>query len=310
MNEPRHFLEISSQSPQVLRAILDEGHRLKSAGTGRRMRNRALEGRTLAMLFERPSTRTRFSFDLAMREFGGDTIVAAGAEMQIGRGESLADTATVLSRYVDGVMIRMLDHDGLLEFARHASIPVINGLTRRSHPCQIMADLMTIEERLGALDSKTVTWVGDGNNVAATLLAAAPLLGFAFRVATPPELALPNHLIERAREAGGQVSVGHDPVAAVAGTDVVVADAWASMGDQDEERRRTLLSPFQVNEALMAEAADHAIFLHCLPAHRNEEVTDAVMDGPQSAVFDEAENRVHAQKAILAFVFGLLDGAR
>lgn len=303
---PRHFLDLASQSPADLRAILDEAHRLKAGGVRPRPRSDALAGRTLAMLFERPSTRTRFSFDVAMKELGGDTIVASGAEMQLGRGETLADTAQVLSRYVDVVMIRMLDHGGLVGFAEHAAVPVINGLTRRCHPCQIIADLMTVEERLGGLDGRTIAWVGDGNNVAATFLDAARHLDFAFRVATPSEFALAEDTVAEARAAGADVTVGHDPHEAVAGADVVVADAWASMGDEDEERRRALLEPFQVNAALMAGAAPGAIFLHCLPAHRNEEVTDEVMDGPQSAVFDEAENRLHAQKAILKHVLGVL----
>lgn len=304
---PVHFLDIKSQSPAVLRAILDEAHRLK-AGDGRppRPRSDALAGRTLAMLFERPSTRTRFSFDLAMRELGGDTIVASGNEMQLGRGESLGDTARVLSRYVDAVMIRMLDHEDLCGFAAESEVPVINGLTRRSHPCQIIADLMTVEERLGRIEERTITWVGDGNNVAATFLEAARHLGFTFRVASPPELALSETLVAEARAAGADVTLGNDAAALVDGADVVVADAWASMGDEDEERRRGLLGPYQVNDALMAKAGKEAVFLHCLPAHRNEEVTDQVIDGPQSAVFDEAENRVHAQKAILKHVFGLL----
>lgn len=303
---PTHFLDIASQSPAVLRAILDEARRLKGTGERPRPRSDALKGRTLAMLFERPSTRTRFSFDVAMKELGGDTIVASGSEMQLGRGESLSDTAQVLSRYVDIVMIRMLDHAGLVGFAEHAAVPVINGLTRRCHPCQIIADLMAVEERLGSLEGRTIAWVGDGNNVAATFLDAARHLGFAFRIAAPAELALPTAAIEEARAAGADVAVTEEPEAAVDGADVVVTDAWTSMGDEDEARRRRLLRPFQVNEALMAKATPSAIFLHCLPAHRNEEVTDAVMDGPQSAVFDEAENRVHAQKAILKYCLGLL----
>lgn len=301
---PRHFLDLASLPPQTLRALVDEAHRLKAGGRARR---ETLSGKTLAMLFEKPSTRTRFSFDVAMREMGGETIVATGAEMQLGRGESLADTAAVLSRYVDAAMIRMLDHDGLAAFARAATIPVINGLTRRSHPCQVVADVMTIEERLGPVAERTIAWVGDGNNVAATFLEAAPLLGFTVRVATPPGLALPDAVVVAARSNGGRVETGTDAAAAVAGADVVVADAWTSMGDEDEDRRRRLLAPYQVNEALMARAAPGAIFLHCLPAHRGEEVTDAVMDGPHSAVFDEAENRLHAQKAILSWCLGHLN---
>lgn len=299
----RHFLDIASLDKAALRAIIDEGHRVKAEG---RIRTDRLRGKTLAMLFEKPSTRTRFSFDLAMRELGGDTIVASGDEMQLGRGESLADTATVLSRYVSAVMIRMLDHGGLTTFAEAAKVPVINGLTRRSHPCQIIADLITIEERLGSLDGLTMAWVGDGNNMLATMLEAAPKLGLKVRIATPPEYALRPPLVEAARVAGGTVEVGTDPAAAVDGVDIVVTDSWASMGDEDEEERRSIFRPYQVNTGLMAKAGPSAIFMHCLPAHRGEEVTNEVMDGPQSAVFDEAENRVHAQKAILAYVFDRL----
>ncbi|WP_108662051.1 ornithine carbamoyltransferase [Acuticoccus kandeliae] len=299
----RDFLDIASQTPATLRTILDEAHRLKAAG---RDRLDMLTGNTLAMLFEQVSTRTRFSFDLAMRELGGDTIVASGGEMQLGRGESLGDTAAVLSRYVDAIMIRMLDHDGLVTFARQASIPVINGLTRRSHPCQIMADIQTIEERLGPISERTVAWVGDGNNVAATFVEAATRLNFRLKIATPSELELPATLVASAEAEGAKLEVGLDPWKAVKDADVVVTDTWTSMGDIDEDRRRTLLTPFRVDNALMAAAAPNAIFLHCLPAHRGEEVTDEVMDGPQSAVFDEAENRVHAQKAILAWCFGAI----
>ncbi|MBJ3776856.1 ornithine carbamoyltransferase [Acuticoccus sp. 2012] len=299
----RHFLDIASNEAATLRTILDKAHRLKAAG---RTAVPVLSGNTLAMLFERPSTRTRFSFDLAMREMGGDTIVASGAEMQLGRGESMADTARVLSRYVDAVMIRMLDHDDLLTFAENATVPVINGLTRRSHPCQIIADLMTIEERLGAIGERTVAWVGDGNNVATTFLEAAERLGFKMRLAMPVDFAIPESRIIAARTAGAEVTVTTSPAEAVNGADVVVTDAWVSMGDEDEERRRETFGPYQVDEALMGKAAPEAIFLHCLPAHRGEEVTDAVMDGPRSAVFDEAENRVHAQKAVLAWCFGVI----
>lgn len=299
----RHVLDIRSLGAAGLRTILDEAHRLKGLG---RARSDALAGRTLAMLFERPSTRTRFSFDVAMRQMGGDTIVASGAEMQLGRGETIADTARVLSRYVDAVMVRMLDHEGLVDFAGASAVPVVNGLTRRSHPCQILADLMTVEERLGSAAGRTIAWVGDGNNVAATLLEAAPLVGYRLRIASPKGFGLAPDLVAAARADGAEVEVGADPRAAVREADVVVTDTWCSMGDHDEDRRRAAFGPFQVDETLMAEAASDAIFLHCLPAHRGEEVTDAVMDGPRSAVFDEAENRVHAQKAVLAYVFGLI----
>ena len=299
----RHVLDLSGETGASLRSILDEAHRLKAAKC---RRSNALEGRTLAMLFERPSTRTRFSFDIAMHELGGHAITSSGAEMQLGRGESLADTARVLSRYVDAVMIRMLDHDGLCEFANHASVPVINGLTRRSHPCQIVADLMTVEEWVGPIEGRSLAWVGDGNNVAATFLEAAPHLRFNLRLSSPPELALDDDAIVEACAEGADVVVTPDPRSAVSGADAVIADSWVSMGDEDEARRRKLLTPYRVDEALMAHAGPSAIFLHCLPAHRGDEVTDAVMDGPRSAVFDEAENRVHAQKAILKWVFGLI----
>ncbi|WP_420394375.1 ornithine carbamoyltransferase [Acuticoccus sp.] len=300
----RHVVTLASLPGGALRILLDGAHRMKAEG---RRRRPLLEGRTLAMLFERPSTRTRFSFDVAMRELGGGTIVASGAEMQLGRGETMADTAAVLSRYVDAVMVRMLDHDGLVSFASASTIPVINGLTRRSHPCQIIADLMTAEERLGPLAERTLAWVGDGNNVLSTFLEAAPALGFRMAIASPPDYALAPASVDAARCAGAHVRIADDPHDAVAGADVVVTDTWSSMGDDDEAARRTAFARYQVNEALMAAAAPRAIFLHCLPAHRGEEVTDAVMDGPQSAVFDEAENRVHAQKAILAWVFDALD---
>lgn len=305
----RHFLDIASLDRAALRMILDEAHRAKAAGSddGRRARSRVLEGRTLAMVFEQPSTRTRLSFDLAMREMGGDTIVTTGSEMQLGRGESMGDTAAVLSRYVDAVMVRMLDHDAVVEFSDHATIPVINGLTRQGHPCQIIADIMTIEERLGTIGARTVAWVGDGNNVAATFADAAIHLGFRLRVATPSALAIDPERVAAARNRGAEIDVMTDPSEAVSGADVIVTDAWASMGDADVQRRHTLLTPYRVDDRLLDGAHENAIFLHCLPAHRGEEVTDAVMDGPRSAVFDEAENRVHAQKAILAWCLKVLN---
>lgn len=302
-SNPTHFLDLASQSEAALGAIIAEAHRLKALGPGAR-RTQDLAGKTLAMMFEKPSTRTRFSFDMAMRELGGDTIVASGNEMQLGRGETMADTARVLSRYVDAIMVRMLSHEGLADFAAHASVPVINGLTRRSHPCQIIADIMTIEERLGPIGERTVAWVGDGNNVTATFLEVAPKLGFEMRIASPDGYALDAATVDAARTAGATLETTADPRAAVDGADVIVTDTWTSMGDTDEDARRTAFAGYQVNPDLMAAAAPGAIFLHCLPAHRGEEVTDTVMDGPQSAVFDEAENRLHAQKAVLRYVFG------
>jgi ornithine carbamoyltransferase len=265
--------------------------------------DRPLDGRVLAMVFDKPSTRTRVSFDVAMRQLGGDVIVLTGHDMQLGRGETIADTAKVLSRYVDGIMIRTLDHAMLLELARHATVPVINGLTRRSHPCQVMADVMTFEEHRGPIKGKTVAWTGDANNVLASWMHAAERFDFALRVAAPPELAPKKPLTDWIKSSPAEIRVGHDPEQAVKGADCVVTDTWVSMGDKDGSRRHNLLKPYQVNARLMARARPDALFMHCLPAHRGEEVTDEVIDGPQSVVFDEAENRLHAQKGILAWCF-------
>ena len=262
-----------------------------------------LAGKVLAMVFERPSTRTRVSFDVAMRELGGETIMLTGQEMQLGRGETIADTARVLSRFVDAIMIRILDHHALTELAENATVPVINGLTKESHPCQVMADILTYEEHRGPIEAAKVAWVGDGNNVLASWVHAAPKFGFELRVASPPELALPAGIIEAAQAAGGNIVTTTDAFEAVDGVDCIITDTWVSMGDKERERRHNLLKPYQVNDRLMAAAARDAIFMHCLPAHREEEVTASVMDGPQSVVFDEAENRLHAQKGVLAWCF-------
>jgi len=299
----RHFLDLADIDGETLRAILDEGRRLKSERRGPQA-PRPLAGRTLAMIFDRPSTRTRVSFDVAMRELGGETIVLTGQEMQRGRGETLSDTAKVLSRYVDAIMIRTHDQRVVSELAAAGSIPVINGLTHHSHPCQIMADVMTFEEHRGRIDGRTVAWLGDANNVLTSWVHAAGRLGFAIRIAAPHDLAPSQALMDWAAANGADVSVTRDPDAAVAGADCVVTDTWVSMGDEEAERRQRLLHPYQVNRRLMDLAAPEAIFMHCLPAHRGEEVTEDVIDGPQSVVFDEAENRLHAQKAILAWVFG------
>jgi ornithine carbamoyltransferase len=253
------------------------------------------------MIFERPSTRTRVSFEVAMRQLGGDVILLTAEEMQLGRGETLADTARVLSRYVDAIMIRTLDADELLELARHATVPVINGLTRRSHPCQVMADVMTFEEHLGPIRGRTVAWSGDANNVLTSWMHAAERFDFRLRVASPPELAPKKPLLDWIKSSGAAIRVGSDPEEAVKGADCVVTDTWVSMGDRNGSRRHNLLKRYQVNVRLMARAKPNAIFMHCLPAHRGEEVTDEVIDGPQSVVFDEAENRLHAQKGILAW---------
>ena len=262
-----------------------------------------LEGKTLAMIFEKPSTRTRVSFDVGMRQLGGEAIMLTGAEMQLGRGETIADTARVLSRYVDAIMIRILNHDALLELAAHATVPVINGLTRRSHPCQVMADVMTFEEHRGSIQGRTVAWTGDDNNVLASWAHAAERFRFNLHVATPPQLAPNKSMRDWIKATQASIVLGHDPEAAVRGADCVVTDTWFSMGDKDGEHRHNLLRPSQVNAKLMRLAKPDALFMHCLPAHRGDEVTDEVIDGPQSVVFDEAENRLHAQKGILAWCF-------
>jgi len=302
MTRPRHFLDIADFTHAELRHILDLAKALKAKRVkGAPAREKPLAGKYLAMIFDKPSTRTRVSFDIAMRDLGGESIMLTGGEMQLGRGETIADTARVLSRFADAVMIRILSHEDLVELARYATIPVINGLTKLSHPCQIMADLLTFEEHLGPIEGRTVAWVGDSNNVLASWVHAAARFGFTLNVATPPELAPPQSLIDWARSERAALNVTTDPFAAVAGADTVVTDCWVSMGDADEDFRRRVLAPYQVNAALMRAAARDALFMHCLPAHRGEEVTDEVMDGPQSVVFDEAENRLHAQKGVLAW---------
>ena len=304
MPEQRHFLDLSDLPPAELRAILEHGKRLKAEGRPAGG-PKPLEGRALAMIFDRPSTRTRVSFDVAMRHLGGETIVLNGPELQIGRGESLADTARVLSRYVDAIMIRTLDHEALLELARHASVPVINGLTRRSHPCQLMADVMTFEEHRGPIAGRKIAWSGDVNNVLASWVHAAARFGFRLNAAVPAESApAVAPLAEWARANHAEVSFSEEPEEAAAGADCVVTDTWVSMGNDSRQRRHNHLKRYQVNPQVMAAASPDAIFMHCLPAHRGEEVTAEVIDGPQSVVFDEAENRLHAQKGILAWCLG------
>ena len=297
----RHFVDLTEVSAQELRGIIDHSRQMKEDGDGRLP---LLNGKMLAMIFDKPSTRTRVSFDVAMRQLGGETIFLTGGEMQLGRGESIADTARVLSRYVDAIMIRILDDEALKELADHASVPVINGLSRLSHPCQVMADVLTFEEHLGPIAGRTVAWTGDSNNVTTSWVHAAARFDFALKIASPPELGPRDDLIDWSRRNRADIEVTTDPFEAVSGADCVVTDTWVSMGDSERERRHNLLKPYQVNDALMAEAASNAIFMHCLPAHRGEEVTDSVMDGPQSVVFDEAENRLHAQKGILAWCLG------
>ena len=300
MSAVRHFLDLVDISAQELRGMIAAGRAMKEHPADMRQ---ALEGRTLAMIFDRPSTRTRVSFDVAMRQLGGGTIVLTGQEMQLGRGETIADTARVLSRYVDAIMIRTLDHEVVTELARHASVPVINGLTRRSHPCQVLADVMTFEERRGPIRGKAVAWSGDANNVLASWMHAAERFEFELRVATPPELAPKKWLLDWIKRSGAPVRVGSDPDEAVTGAHCIVTDTWVSMGDKDGQRRHNLLRPYQINARLMARARPDALFMHCLPAHRGEEVTDDVIDGPQSVVFEEAENRLHAQKGVLTWCF-------
>jgi ornithine carbamoyltransferase len=308
-NGTRHFLDLIDIPPQELRSMIDASRAMKEerrnsrrgAPEGRTLEGKTLEGKTLAMIFDKPSTRTRVSFDVAMRQLGGEAIVLTGQEMQLGRGETIADTARVLSRYVDIIMIRTLDHDTLTELARYATVPVINGLTRRSHPCQVLADVLTFEEHRGPIRGKTVAWTGDANNVLASWMHAAERFEFRLKVATPPELAPKKWLLDWIKNSGAPIHVGTDPDEAVAGSDCIVTDTWVSMGDKDGQRRHNLLTRYQVNAALMARAKPDALFMHCLPAHRGDEVTDAVIDGPQSVVFDEAENRLHAQKGILAW---------
>jgi ornithine carbamoyltransferase len=255
------------------------------------------------MIFEKNSTRTRFSFDAAIRQLGGQSIIVGASDMQLGRGETVEDTARVLSRMVDAVMIRANRHGDVERFAGAASVPVINGLTDRSHPCQILADLMTFEEHRGPVAGKTLAWVGDGNNVCSSFLHAAPKLGFKLNIACPPVYHPDLYDLARATQEGGQVEMTDDPKAAVKGADCVITDTWVSMGDLDHDARVAALEPYQVDARLMSLAAKDAVFLHCLPAHRGEEVTDEVLDGPQSLVWDEAENRIHAQKAVLAWCF-------
>ena len=299
----KHFLDVKDWDAQTLRALIDEAKRRKAARKGLAHgmvdKDKPLEGKVLAMIFDKHSTRTRISFDVGMRQLGGTTLMLTGSEMQLAREETIADTARVLSRYVDAVMIRLLDHEMVQDLANNATIPVINGLTRLSHPCQVMADVMTFEEHRGPIKGATIAWSGDSNNVLTSWVHAAPRFGFKLRVASPKELSAKPALRDWVKAEGADVKFSEDAEAAVAGADCVVSDAWVSMGDEDSTKRHNLLKAYQVNARLMARASKDAIFMHCLPAHRGEEVTDDVIDGPQSVVFDEAENRLHVQKAVL-----------
>lgn len=308
----RHFLNLSDAGGDAIAAMLADAIDRKAARVGwpkgRVDADAPLAGHVLGMIFEKNSTRTRVSFDMAMRQLGGETMLLNAAEMQLGRGETLADTGRVLSRYVDAIMIRTTGHAKLMELADAATVPVINALTDDSHPCQVMADVMTIEEHRGPIAGKRLAWTGDGNNMAQTLIEAAGRFGFALRLATPEALDVEPRYLDWARAEGADVRVSRDPRDAVRGADAVITDTWLSMGHQGEarERRHNLLRPYQVDAALMAEARADALFLHCLPAHREEEATAEVMDGPQSVIFDEAENRLHAQKGVLRWCLGAL----
>jgi ornithine carbamoyltransferase len=303
-----HFLDLKNFSKPQLRAVLDGAVKRKAAraglAKGERDADLPLKGKIIALVFERPSTRTRFSFEVGIRQLGGEVFTASGGEMQLGRGETVADTARVLSRYVDCVMIRSKQRSTLEEFASAATIPVINGLTNMTHPCQVVADVMTLEENKGHLENNRVAWVGDGNNVCASWIEAVGVLGGAMKIGCPPSLKPQPEFLAWAKQNRADVEVMNSAEDAVAGSDCIITDAWVSMHDEDVENRHNLLRPYQVNQALMKHAKPDALFMHCLPAHRNEEVTDAIMDGPHSVVFDEAENRVHAQKAILLSCFG------
>jgi ornithine carbamoyltransferase len=303
---PRHFLGLLDLPTTELRRILDMSASMKRARVkGAPSATRPLAGKTLAMIFDRPSTRTRVSFDVGMRELGGETVMLTGAEMQLGRGETIADTARVLSRYVEAIVIRILNEHDMLEMAAYATVPVINGLTKQSHPCQVLADIMTFEERLGPIRGRKIAWSGDSNNVLSSWIDASAKFEFTLDVACPLELQPTQARLAAARAAGARIVLREDPEAAVEGAAAVISDCWVSMGDEDEGRRQNLLQPYQVNARLMRGAAPEAIFMHCLPAHRGEEVTDEVIDGPQSAVWEEAENRLHAQKGVLAWCFGV-----
>ena len=306
-----NFLDIHTTSAADLRSMMNSAHAMKTARKDRPKGtpddDQPLSGRMVALIFEKPSTRTRVSFDVGVRQLGGQTMVLSGKEMQLGHGETIADTARVLSRYVDLIMIRTFEEQTLLEMAEYATVPVINGLTNRSHPCQIMADVMTYEEHCGPIAGKKVVWAGDGNNVCTSFIHAAGQFGFDFTFTGPETLEPEATAIRFAREKGVRITMDRDPAHAVQGADLVVTDTWVSMHDPEsaKERRHNQLRGYQVNETLMAQAKPDALFMHCLPAHRNDEATSAVMDGPHSVVFDEAENRLHAQKAVMRWCLGL-----
>ena len=303
ISAPRHFTDLSDISGTDLRAMLDDaGVRKAELKAGNR--SRPLDGKVLAMIFDKPSTRTRVSFDVGMRQLGGETIMLTGTEMQLGRSETIADTAKVLSRYVDAIMIRTTSHERLLELTENATVPVINGLTDETHPCQLMADIMTYEEHRGPVKGRTFAWVGDGNNVLHSLLHASAQFSFNLNIAVPEGSEPDEKHVAWARANGGTVTMTPSAEEAVTGSDCVVTDCWVSMGQEHRARGHNVFLPYQVNAELMSKARPEALFMHCLPAHRGEEVTNEVIDGPHSVVFDEAENRLHAQKAVLAWCLG------
>lgn len=299
----RHFTDLSALSGSDLRGILDDAA-VRKARLKAGERSKPLEGKVLAMIFDKPSTRTRISFDVGMRQLGGETIMLTGTEMQLGRSESIADTAKVLSRYVDAIMIRTTAHDRLLELTENATVPVINGLTDDTHPCQLMADILTLEEHRGPVRGKTIAWTGDGNNVLHSLLEASARFSFNVNIAVPEGSEPEQKYIDWSRANGGKVMITRSAEDAVRGVDAIVTDCWVSMGQEHRARGHNVFLPYQVNADLMKLAKPDALFMHCLPAHRGEEVTDEVIDGPNSVVFDEAENRLHAQKAVLAWCLG------
>ncbi len=306
-----HFLDIHKTDPAALRSMIDSAAAMKAARDGAPRAapdaEQPLANHMVALIFEKPSTRTRVSFDVGVRQMGGQTMVLSGSDMQLGHGETIADTARVLSRYVDMIMIRTFDEAVLTEMAEYASVPVINGLTDRTHPCQIMADILTFEEHRGPIRGKKIVWAGDGNNVCASWLHAAGQFGFDLTFTGPVQLDPEMEFVGLARNSGVSITIERDPARAVEGADLIVADTWVSMHDAQSarERRHNMLRPYQVNRALMDLARPDALFMHCLPAHREEEVTSEVMDGPNSVVFDEAENRLHAQKAVMRWCLGV-----
>lgn len=305
LENKRNFLDLADIDAGELRSMIEQAKttkkKLAAGGT-----HKPLEGKVLAMIFEKPSTRTRVSFDVGMRQLGGETLFLSGQEMQLGTSETMADTARVLSRYVDIIMIRTMEHDRLLELAKYATVPVINALTDDTHPCQIMADVQTYEEHRGSIKGKTLSWVGDGNNVTHSLLEGAGQFGYHMNIGTPKGCEPDQKYIDYARTKGVTINLSNDAVETVSGTDCVIADKWVSMHQEEKAQGHNVFQPFQVNEELMSHANPDALFMHCLPAKRGEDVTDAVIDGPQSVVFDEAENRMHAQKAIIEWCMGVL----